>query len=117
MPPRKPPGHPAGYRLVFAGLLLIAVAPALDMYLDLTPHAARHALPDVLVPAYEQAGRVGVVGSLVSLGVVGMLWGFFLQAAGTSRPARRPAGTRLMRALGAEVPLESARYVRGDQDE
>jgi hypothetical protein len=115
----------AGGRLIFTGLLLVAAAPALNLYLDLTPGSARHALPDVLAPAYDQAGKVGVIGVLVAGGVGVLLWGCLLWTAGSHRQARRPAdlaatgggGSRLMRALGAEVTLETARYFREDHDE
>jgi hypothetical protein len=126
MTPGKSPGRTVavGYRLIVVGLLLVAAAPAVDLYLDATPGSPRHAIPEFLVPAYDQGGKFAVVGVVVALGVMATLWGCFLRAAGTGRPARRPdadevtgnGGGRLVRALGGEVTLETARYFR-DEDE
>lgn len=94
MPHRKTAGRgtAAGYGPFVVGLSLILLATGLNLYLRGTSEADLELLPRFLVSAYEKSGKLGVTIVIASLGVLAMLWGWFMQAVQVDRSDALPAG-------------------------
>jgi hypothetical protein len=110
----RPQNKSAGKGPFVLGLLLIASATALNLYLDGKSRADLDVLPPFLLNAYEQSGKFGVSMVLASLGLFVMIWGWFLQTTNSDKKAAA-AGEHVVNRKssgpGSSVQLDTEKYV------